>query len=320
MRFNVQKIIVMKGIIAMERKPRFPGVDWYCDHCGDYLNNQAGFDDHKYIWKCTNCGGKNSISRDNIRKTNFQAFNSLFKLFDVLRTISMNLLLMTITMLAMGNEISNLPRYLVILSRIYPVLLIITFIVIAYGHYHRVGIISTLLDMIVSDIIRPFRELFRTGSIIHDIRFHVNKLVVVWNIICLIVFMGIVTVDILFINHICVSQWGSVSIAIENASLWIGSISNLRELYIPFLISVSVMVVITFLAFGLDKYYAKKAKWRTKESTLFLFSIMFGSVGAVIGMKVFRHKINKPGFKVIIPILAVLQIALIAWFSVRFFA
>lgn len=45
---------------------RFPGVEWYCDSCNEYLNNQAGFDDHKYIWQCTECGYKNSISSTNI--------------------------------------------------------------------------------------------------------------------------------------------------------------------------------------------------------------------------------------------------------------
>lgn len=46
--------------------PRFPNVHWTCDHCGAYLNDQYGFDDNKYIWKCTECGRKSSISSDNI--------------------------------------------------------------------------------------------------------------------------------------------------------------------------------------------------------------------------------------------------------------
>lgn len=45
---------------------RFPSVDWWCDSCKAYLNIQAGFDDHKYIWQCTECGYKNSISASNI--------------------------------------------------------------------------------------------------------------------------------------------------------------------------------------------------------------------------------------------------------------
>lgn len=45
---------------------RFENVDWFCDNCNAYLNDQANFDDHHYVWKCTECGYKNSISRDNI--------------------------------------------------------------------------------------------------------------------------------------------------------------------------------------------------------------------------------------------------------------
>ena len=47
-------------------RDRFPNVTWWCDACGAKLNCQEGFDDHKYTWKCTECGYKNSISRDNI--------------------------------------------------------------------------------------------------------------------------------------------------------------------------------------------------------------------------------------------------------------
>lgn len=45
---------------------RFPGIDWYCDRCNALLNAQPGFDDHHYVWECTECGYKNSISSDNI--------------------------------------------------------------------------------------------------------------------------------------------------------------------------------------------------------------------------------------------------------------
>ena len=50
----------------LKREKHFPNVDWYCDHCGAYLNDQKGFDDHKYVWKCKECGFKNSISWDSI--------------------------------------------------------------------------------------------------------------------------------------------------------------------------------------------------------------------------------------------------------------
>ena len=45
---------------------RFPGIEWYCDRCGEHLNEQEGFDDHHHVWKCTNCGYKNAIEIRNI--------------------------------------------------------------------------------------------------------------------------------------------------------------------------------------------------------------------------------------------------------------
>ena len=45
---------------------RFPNVDWWCDRCTVHLNSQSSFDDNKYIWQCTECGHKNSISSTNI--------------------------------------------------------------------------------------------------------------------------------------------------------------------------------------------------------------------------------------------------------------
>lgn len=56
---------------------RFPGIDWWCDRCNALLNEQDGFDDHKYTWVCTECGYKNSISRTNIFPSHaafFEAF------------------------------------------------------------------------------------------------------------------------------------------------------------------------------------------------------------------------------------------------------
>ena len=40
---------------------RFPGIEWFCDRCGDRLDHQSGFDDHLRVWKCTKCGYKNPI-------------------------------------------------------------------------------------------------------------------------------------------------------------------------------------------------------------------------------------------------------------------
>ena len=52
--------------MSKKKAPRFPEYDWYCARCKDCLSEQIGFDDNKFIWKCTRCGHKNSISKDNL--------------------------------------------------------------------------------------------------------------------------------------------------------------------------------------------------------------------------------------------------------------
>ena len=37
---------------------------------------------------------------------------------------------------------------------------------------------------------------------------------------------------------------------------------------------------VTFIVYGIDKYKAKKAKWRISEATLLLLGVLGGSIGA----------------------------------------
>ena len=60
-----------------------------------------------------------------------------------------------------------------------------------------------------------------------------------------------------------------------------------------FLLFVLLMNVVTFTAFGIDKLKAVKGKWRISESTLLLLALCFGSIGQLVGMKVFHHKTHK---------------------------
>lgn len=72
----------------MAREPRFPGINWYCDHCGALLNTQRKFDDHKYIWKCTECGFKNSISWNNINNGDSTTLKFLLHIIGFLSYVS----------------------------------------------------------------------------------------------------------------------------------------------------------------------------------------------------------------------------------------
>lgn len=69
----------------------------------------------------------------------------------------------------------------------------------------------------------------------------------------------------------------------------------------------------TFIAFGLDKWKAKRARWRTPESTLLLLAAVGGSLGAWLGMKVWRHKTLHRKFRYGVPTLLFLHLALALW-------
>ena len=70
---------------------------------------------------------------------------------------------------------------------------------------------------------------------------------------------------------------------------------------------------VTFIVYGIDKYKAKKAKWRISEATLLLLAVLGGSIGAWMGMKVWHHKTMNKKFKYGIPAILLIQIALMAY-------
>lgn len=65
-----------------------------------------------------------------------------------------------------------------------------------------------------------------------------------------------------------------------------------------------------FALFGIDKYKARHDLWRIPEKTLFLFALLGGSVGAFLGMKLFRHKTRHRRFSVGLPLIFLLQVLL----------
>ena len=70
---------------------------------------------------------------------------------------------------------------------------------------------------------------------------------------------------------------------------------------------------VTFIVYGIDKYKAKKARWRIPEATLLLLAVLRGSIGAWMGMKVWHHKTKHKKFKYGIPAILLIQIALMTY-------
>ena len=78
--------------------------------------------------------------------------------------------------------------------------------------------------------------------------------------------------------------------------------------------------VITFVVYALDKRKAKQSKWRIRESTLLWLAAIGGSIGALLAMKILRHKTLHNQFKYGVPLILVVQIAIgaaIGYFWIR---
>lgn len=62
-----------------------------------------------------------------------------------------------------------------------------------------------------------------------------------------------------------------------------------------------------FLLMLVDKWKAKKNRWRVRESTLLLVAALGGSIGSLAGMYLFRHKTQHLKFTLGIPLILAAQ-------------
>ena len=89
-----------------------------------------------------------------------------------------------------------------------------------------------------------------------------------------------------------------------------------------------VINIVTFLVYGIDKWRstsgrllptgrkkAKQGSWRISEATLLILAVIGGSIGALLGMKVWRHKTMHKKFKYGLPLILIIQIILIGYLS-----
>ena len=77
------------------------------------------------------------------------------------------------------------------------------------------------------------------------------------------------------------------------------------------------MNLLAFLLMGLDKSKARRNQWRIPEKTLFLSAILGGSIGAILGMQVFRHKTKHASFRIGMPCILIAQLGLAVYILFR---
>jgi uncharacterized membrane protein YsdA (DUF1294 family) len=102
---------------------------------------------------------------------------------------------------------------------------------------------------------------------------------------------------------------GLAMAAILAAGIWWVGLDPL----LSWLLSVTL---ITFLAYGYDKAIAGTQSVRVPEGVLLALALAGGTLGALVGMQVFRHKTRKTSFRLRFWLIAAAQVALVILYFV----
>lgn len=73
--------------------------------------------------------------------------------------------------------------------------------------------------------------------------------------------------------------------------------------------------VVAFIAYGLDKWFARRGKRRTPESTLLLLGLACGWPGGLAAQRVFRHKSSKSSFLTSFWVTVAINVGMFGYFS-----
>lgn len=78
-----------------------------------------------------------------------------------------------------------------------------------------------------------------------------------------------------------------------------------------------IVNIVSFILYGIDKYKAKRGKWRISEATLLAMAVIGGSIGAWTGMNVWHHKTLHKKFTIGVPLVFAIQVALAIYLHAR---
>ena len=84
------------------------------------------------------------------------------------------------------------------------------------------------------------------------------------------------------------------------------------EAMVYYLITINI---ITFILYSIDKYNAIHGKWRIRELILLLSAFIGGPIGAILAMKIFRHKTKKAKFSFGVPIILLIHVFIIIYWT-----
>lgn len=89
---------------------------------------------------------------------------------------------------------------------------------------------------------------------------------------------------------------------------------EITRLVVYYLIGVNLL---TFIAYGIDKYKARHKQWRITEASLLLLAILGGSPAALLAMRLFHHKTLHKKFRYGVPAILLIQLTIVFFLMVK---
>lgn len=84
------------------------------------------------------------------------------------------------------------------------------------------------------------------------------------------------------------------------------------------LVYLIIINALTLLFMLVDKVKAKRNLWRIPERTLLSLCALGGSLGGLLGMKLFRHKTLYLRFSIGIPVMLAVHVVILVFLVIRF--
>jgi len=84
----------------------------------------------------------------------------------------------------------------------------------------------------------------------------------------------------------------------------------MKELWMVY----GIINAITFFVYGIDKLKAQAGSYRIPEKVLITLAF-FGPIGGLLGMRLFRHKIRKTKFRILIPTFLVIHLMVVLLYT-----
>ena len=85
----------------------------------------------------------------------------------------------------------------------------------------------------------------------------------------------------------------------------------MMRLLLYYLLAINLL---TFVLYGIDKYKAKRKRWRIPEAMLLWLAVLGGSPAALVAMRLFHHKTLHKKFRYGVPAILLLQLAVAVYY------